>query len=201
MIDSTALFNIGYGLYVVTTNDGCKDNGCIVNTVSQLTSSPERVAVTINKANYTHDTAKNTGILNVNCLGIDAPFKVFEAFGFKSGRDTDKFADCNPERSENGLAVLPKYINAFMSLKVESYVDLGTHGMFICSLTEAKVISDKETMSYSYYHKNVKPKPKTENVKGYLCTICGYVHDEPEIPDDFECPLCHHGREVFEEIK
>ena len=201
MIDATALFNIGYGLYVVTTNDGIKDNGCIVNTVCQLTSSPERVAVTVNKANYTHDTVKKTGILNVNCLGIDAPFKVFEAFGFKSGRDTDKFADCKPEKSENGLVVLPKYINAFMSLKVENYVDLGTHGMFICSLTEAKVISDKETMSYSYYHKNVKPKPKTENIKGYLCTICGYVHDEPEIPDDFECPLCHHGREVFEEIK
>ena len=201
MIDSTALFNIGYGLYVVTTNDGKKDNGCIVNTVTQLTSSPERVAVTINKANYTHDTVKETGVLNVNCLSVDAPFKVFEAFGFKSGRDTDKFSDCNPARSENGLAVLPKYINAFMSLKVESYVDLGTHGMFICSLTEAKVVSDKETMSYTYYHKNVKPKPKTEAVKGYLCTICGYVHDEPELPDDFECPLCHHGREVFEEIK
>ncbi len=201
MIDSTALFNIGYGLYVVTTNDGKKDNGCIVNTVTQLTSSPERVAVTINKANYTHDTVKETGVLNVNCLSVDAPFKVFEAFGFKSGRDSDKFSDCNPARSENGLAVLPKYINAFMSLKVESYVDLGTHGMFICSLTEAKVVSDKETMSYTYYHKNVKPKPKTEAVKGYLCTICGYVHDEPELPDDFECPLCHHGREVFEEIK
>ena len=201
MIDSKALFNIGYGLYVVTTNNGKKDNGCIVNTVSQLTSSPERVAVTINKANYTHDTVKETGVLNVNCLSVDAPFKVFEAFGFKSGRDTDKFADCTPERSENGLAVLPKYINAFMSLKVEDYVDLGTHGMFICSLTEAKVVSDKETMSYTYYHKNVKPKPKTEAVKGYLCTICGYVHDEPTIPDDFECPLCHHGREVFEEIK
>ena len=201
MIDSTALFNIGYGLYVVTTNDGKKDNGCIVNTVTQLTSSPERVAVTINKANYTHDTVKEMGVLNVNCLSVDAPFKVFEAFGFKSGRDTDKFSDCNPARSENGLAVLPKYINAFMSLKVESYVDLGTHGMFICSLTEAKVVSDKETMSYTYYHKNVKPKPKTEAVKGYLCTICGYVHDEPELPDDFECPLCHHGREVFEEIK
>ena len=201
MIDSTALFNIGYGLYVVTTNDGKKDNGCIVNTVTQLTSSPERVAVTINKANYTHDTVKETGVLNVNCLSVDAPFKVFEAFGFKSGRDTDKFSDCNPARSENGLAVLPKYITAFMSLKVESYVDLGTHGMFICSLTEAKVVSDKETMSYTYYHKNVKPKPKTEAVKGYLCTICGYVHDEPELPDDFECPLCHHGREVFEEIK
>ena len=201
MIDSTALFNIGYGLYVVTTSDGKKDNGCIVNTVSQLTSSPERVAVTINKANYTHDTVKETGILNVNCLSIEAPFKVFESFGFKSGRDTDKFADCNPGRSENGLAVLPRYINAFMSLKVEDYLDLGTHGMFICSLTEAKVLSDKETMSYTYYHKNVKPKPKTEAVKGYLCTICGYVHDEPELPDDFECPLCHHGREVFEEIK
>ena len=201
MIDSKALFKIGYGLYVVTTNDGNRDNGLIVNTVCQLTSTPERVAVTVNKANYSHDTIKKTGKMNVNCLSVEAPFKVFEAFGFKSGRDTDKFADCTPLRSENGLVVLPKYINSYMSLSVTDYVDLGTHGMFICELTEANVISDVETMSYSYYHKNVKPKPQAEKVKGWVCTVCGYVHDEEELPADFECPLCKHGREVFEPIK
>lgn len=201
MIDSKALFNIGYGLYVVTTNDGVRDNGLIVNTVCQLTSTPERVAVTVNKSNYSHDTIKNTGKMNVNCLTVEAPFKVFEAFGFKSGRDTDKFADCTPNRSENGLVVLPKYINSYISLSVVDYVDLGTHGMFICELTEAKVVSNVETMSYTYYHKNVKPKPQAEKKKGYVCTICGYIHDEEEIPDDFVCPLCKHGREVFEPIK
>ena len=201
MIDSKALFNIGYGLYVVTTNDGVRDNGLIVNTVCQLTATPERVAVTVNKSNYSHDTIKKTGKMNVNCLTVEAPFKVFEAFGFKSGRDTDKFADCSPLRAENGLVVLPKYINSYMSLSVVDYVDLGTHGMFICELTEAKVISDVETMSYTYYHKNVKPKPQTEKKKGWVCTICGYIHDEEELPEDFECPLCKHGREVFEPLK
>lgn len=203
MIDSKALFNIGYGLYVVTTNDGVRDNGLIVNTVCQLTAAPERVAVTVNKSNYSHDTIKKTGKMNVNCLTVEAPFKVFEAFGFRSGKDTDKFADCSPCRSENGLAVLPKYINSYMSLSVTDYLDLGTHGTFICELTEAKVISDVETMSYAYYHKNVKPKPvqAEEKKKGWICTVCGYIHDEEEIDDDFVCPICKHGREVFELIK
>ena len=196
-LDPKALFNIGYGLYVVTTNDGKKDNGLIVNTVCQLTSTPERVGVTVNKSNYSHDVIKASGIMNVNCLSTDAPFKVFEAFGFASGRDKDKFEGCTPERSENGLVVLPRYVNAYFSLKVEEYIDLGTHGMFICSVTESAVLSDKETMSYTYYHKNVKPKPKTANVKGYVCTICGYIHAEETLPDDFECPICKHGASDF----
>ena len=200
-IDTNALCKIGYGLYVVTTNDGIRDNGCIVNTVMQLTSNPTRIAVTVNKQNYSHDTIKQNGIMNVNCLTEAAPFKVFEAFGFKSGRDTDKFETCTPRRSENGLAVLPKYINAYMSLRVEDYVDLGTHGMFICSLDEAEVISESQSMTYAYYHKNVKPKPELKkDVKGYVCTICGYIHDEAELPEDFICPLCKHGAEDFVEI-
>ena len=139
--------------------------------------------------------------MNVNCLSTDAPFKVFEAFGFVSGRDVDKFKDCSPRRSENGLAVLPRYINSFMSLEVEEYIDLGTHGMFICSVTEAEVISTLETMTYTYYHKHVKPKPEVQKKKGYICTICGYIHDEAELPDDFVCPICKHGAEDFEELK
>ena len=198
--DMTALFKIGYGLYVVTSNDGTKDNGLIVNTVTQLTDNPYRVAVNINKANYSHHVIKQTGILNVNCLSTEAPFKVFETFGFQSGRTVDKFADCTPLRSDNGLVFLPRYINAFMSLKVEQYVDLGTHGMFICSVTEARVISDTETMTYTYYQKNVKPKPQTEGKKGYVCKICGYIHEGDELPDDFVCPLCKHGAADFEPI-
>ena len=156
--DMTALFNIGYGLYVITSNDGKKDNGLIVNTVTQVTNSPNRVAVCINKQNYSHHVIKQTGVMNVNCLSVEAPFSVFESFGFRSGRNTDKFADCDILRSDNGLVFLPKYINSFMSLKVEDYIDLDTHGMFICSITEARVISDKETMSYTYYQ-SPSPRP------------------------------------------
>ena len=198
--DLTALFNIGYGLYVVTSNDGKKDNGLIVNTVTQVTNAPNRVAVTINKENYSHHIIKQTGIMNVNCLSTEAPFKVFEDFGFRSGRNVDKFADCTPLRSDNGLVFLPKYINSFMSLKVEDYVDLGTHGMFICSITEARVISDRETMTYTYYQNNVKPKPQTEGKKGFVCKVCGYVYEGDELPEDFVCPLCKHGAADFEPI-
>ena len=199
--DLTALFNIGYGLYVVTSNDGKKDNGLIVNTVTQVTNTPNRIAVTINKQNYSHHVIKQTGVMNVNCLSVEAPFKVFENFGFQSGRNVDKFADCeNILRSDNGLVFLPKYINSFMSLKVEDYVDLDTHGMFICSVTEARVISDKETMTYTYYQKNVKPKPQTEGKKGWVCKICGYIYEEEELPEDFICPLCKHGAADFEPI-
>ena len=199
--DLTALFRIGYGLYVVTSNDGTKDNGLIVNTVTQVTNTPNRVAVTINKENYSHHIIKQTGIMNVNCLSTDAPFKVFENFGFQSGRNADKFADCEPLRSDNGLVFLPHYINAMMSLKVEQYVDLGTHGMFICEVTEARVISDAETMTYTYYLNNVKPKPQTEGKKGWVCEICGYVYEGEELPEDFVCPLCKHGAADFSPIE
>ena len=198
--DLTALFNIGYGLYVVTSNDGKKDNGLIVNTVTQVTNTPNRLAVTINKENYSHHIIKQTGIMNINCLTTDAPFSVFEAFGFVSGRNVDKFADCQPLRSDNGLVFLPRYINSFMSLKVEQYVDLDTHGMFICSVTEARVISNQETMTYAYYHANVKPKPETAGKKGYVCKICGYVYEGDPLPEDFICPLCKHGAADFEPI-
>ncbi len=199
--DLTALFNIGYGLYVVTSNDGKKDNGLIVNTVTQVTNTPNRVAVTINKDSYSHHIIKQTGKMNINCLSVEAPFSVFENFGFKSGRNTDKFADSTPLRSDNGLVFLSGYINSFMSLKVEQYIDLDTHGMFICSVTEARVISDKETMTYTYYLNNVKPKPETKGKKGYVCKICGWIYEGDELPDDIVCPLCKHGANDFEEIK
>ncbi len=198
--DLTALFKIGYGLYVVTSNDGKKDNGLIVNTVTQVTNAPNRVAVTINKQNYSHHIIQQTGVMNINCLSVEAPFAVFEAFGFCSGRNVDKFANCSPLRSDNGLVFLPRYINSFMSLKVEQYVDLDTHGMFICSVTEARVISDKETMTYTYYQENVKPKPETDGKKGYFCKVCGYVYEGDELPEDFVCPLCKHGAADFELI-
>ena len=199
--DLNALFNIGYGLYVVTSNDGKKDNGLIVNTVTQVTNTPNRIAVTINKQNYSHHIIKQTGKMNINCLSEDAPFSVFERFGFQSGRNTDKFEGCEVMRSDNGLVFLLRNINSFMSLKVEQYIDLDTHGMFICSVTESRVISDKPSMTYAYYHANVKPKPQTEGKKGYVCKICGYVYEGETLPEDIICPLCKHGAADFEEIK
>ena len=198
--DLSALFNIGYGLYVVTSNDGQKDNGLIVNTVSQVTNTPNRVAVTINKANYSYHIIKQTGVMNVNCLDVSAPFSVFQNYGFQSGRTADKFAGVEELRSDNGLRLLPRYINSFMSLKVESFVDLDTHGMFICSVTEARVMSDKETMTYTYYQNNVKPKPETEGKKGFVCKVCGWVYEGDTLPDDIVCPLCKHGAADFEPI-
>lgn len=198
--DPKALFNIGYGLYVVTTNDGKKDNGLILNTVIQLTDNPFRVAVNVNKSNYSCEVIKTTRKLNVNCLSVDAPFDIFKKFGFASGKDVDKFKGEELQRSHNGLVVLSQYINAFMSLEVESIVDLGTHLMFICSVGESSVISNKETMTYTYYQKNVKPKPE-EKKKGYVCKVCGYVYEGDELPEDYVCPLCKHGAADFEKIE
>lgn len=197
----SALFNIGYGLYVVTCNDGKKDNGLIVNAVTQLTNSPNRIAVTINKTNYSHHIISQTKKMNVNCLSVEAPFKVFEQFGFVSGRNINKFKGSDVSRSDNGLVFLDSYINSFLSLEVESYVDLDTHGMFICHITEARVINDKETMTYTYYQNNVKPKPQTEDKKGFVCKICGYVYEGETLPEDFVCPLCKHPASDFEPIK
>ncbi len=198
--DLSALFKIGYGLYVVTCNDGNKDNGLIVNAVTQLTSSPNRIGVAINKANYSHEVIKKTGILNVNCLSVDAPFSLFEHFGFQSGRDVNKFENFDTKlRSSNGLPFLPVYINAFMSLKVERYIDFETHGMFVCTITESRVISDADTMTYNYYQEHVKPQPDKEK-KGWVCKVCGYVYEGENLPEDFVCPLCKHGASDFEKL-
>ena len=198
--DLNALFNIGYGLYVVTSNDGAKDNGLIVNTVTQVTNTPNRIAVTINKANYSHHVIRQTGVMNVNCLDISAPFSVFQTFGFQSGRTVDKFAGIEELRSDNGLRFLPRHINSFLSLKVESYVDLDTHGMFICSVTEARVMSGAETMTYTYYQNHVKPQPETEGKKGFVCKVCGWVYEGDTLPQDIVCPLCKHGAADFEPV-
>lgn len=196
-IDLKALFNIGYGLYVVTSNDGHRDNGLIVNTVMQVTNSPARVAVTVNKQNYSHDVIRRSGKMNVNCLDVTAPFSLFQNFGFQSGRTADKFSGYPDWRSDNGLRILPKHINAYMGLEVVQYVDLDTHGMFICDLTESIVMSDSETMTYSYYQKNVKPKPQEKPKSGYVCEVCGWVYEGEELPEDIVCPICKHGAADF----
>ena len=201
-IDKTALFKIGYGLYVVTCNDGKKDNGCIVNSVLQAADDPLRVVVCINKANYTYEVVHANGILNVNCLSVEAPFRVFQHFGFQSGRNVDKFAECGDTapRSANGLITLPKYANACLSLHVISETNLGSHGMFVCEVTESKKLSDIETMTYSYYQSNVKPKPQPKPAEKttWVCSVCGYVYEGDELPEEFICPVCNHPASAFE---
>lgn len=196
-IDLKALYNIGYGLYAVTSSDGRKDNGLVVNTVIQVTSTPSRIAVTINKQNYSHDVIRHSGKMNVNCLDISAPFSLFQNFGFQSGRTADKFSGYPEIRSSNGLRLLPTHVNAYMSLEVVQYIDLGTHGMFICDLTEAAVLSDKETMTYAHYQKNVKPKPQEQKKSGWVCQVCGWVYEGEALPEDIVCPICKHGASDF----
>lgn len=199
-IDPTAMFHIGYGLYVVTCNDGKKDNGLIVNTVTQVTNTPNRIAVTVSKLNYSCQVIARTGKLNVSTLSQDTPFKLFQHFGFQSGRETDKFAQFrHVQRAANGLLFLDKYANSFICCKVTEQIDLGSHMMFICDVVQCANLSKGETMTYTYYLQNVKPKPETDK-KGYACKICGWVYEGEELPEDLVCPLCKHGAADFEPI-
>lgn len=199
-LDPTALFKIGYGLYVVTSHDGSKDNGMICNTVTQVSDSPNRIAVNINKANYTCEIIQKTGKLNVCVLNEDAPFSIFKHFGFQSGRKVDKFEDFeHAGTSTNGLKYLDKYANAYISGKVIDTVDLGSHMMFICSIPECVKLNDVQTMTYNFYQANVKPKPAAEK-KGWVCNICGYIYEGENLPEDFVCPLCKHGPDDFSKL-
>ncbi len=199
-IDPTALFKIGYGLYVVTCNDGTKHNGQIVNTVTQISNGPDRVAVSINKANYSADVIRKTGVMNVCTLNEQTPFQVFQHFGFQSGRTVDKFAEYEHyDVANNGVAYLTRYANAYISLKVFDTVDMGSHWMFLCDITESVVLNNTETMTYTYYQKNVKPKPDAEK-KGWVCDVCGYVYEGEELPEDFVCPLCKHPASDFSKL-
>lgn len=203
-MNNNAMFKIGYGLYVITANVNGYDNGCIVNTVIQVTTSPNRISVTINKDNKTHDMIMDSGKFNVSMLSQKASFDIFKHFGFQSGKNVNKFDDFETfERSENNIAYITGGTCAFLSATVYSCVDLGTHTMFIANVVDGEVLSDDEPVTYSYYHANIKPKPQTVEVKSesaYRCKICGYIH-EGELPDNFVCPLCKHGASDFEKIK
>lgn len=203
-MNNNAMIKIGYGLYVITANVNGYDNGCIVNTVIQVTSSPNRISVTINKDNKTHDMIMDSGKFNVSMLSQKASFDIFKHFGFQSGKTTNKFGTFSDyERSNNNIAYITSGSCAYLSATVYSCVDLGTHTMFIANVVDGEVLSDDESVTYNYYHANIKPKPQTVEVKAesaYRCKICGYVH-EGELPDDFVCPLCKHGASDFEKIK
>jgi len=201
-VEAEALYKIGYGLYVLTAQDGAKDNGCIINTLMQVTSiSPHKIAITVSKENYTHDMIVKTGEFNISILTEDTPFKVFEDFGFRSGRDVDKFKGYEEiTRSANGIIYLTKHTNAYISGKVISTVDIDTHTMFIALMTHGEVISDTTSVTYAYYHKNIKPKPDKSTSMGYRCRICNYIYEGEPLPEDFICPLCKHGAKDFEKI-
>lgn len=198
--DMAAMFKIGYGLYVVTCNDGVRDNGLIVNAVAQVSDMPERISVCINKKNYSHEIIYRTGKLNVNILSTEASFSIFTRFGFQSGRMADKFAGIEVNRTDNGLPFLKEGINAVISLETEQYIDLESHGMFLCKVVERRVISDQETVTYNYYQTNIKPKPQPIEREGWVCKVCGYVYEGEELPDGYVCPLCKHGASDFEKL-
>ena len=203
-IEPNAMFKLSYGLFVLSANNNGKDNGCIINTVMQVTDNPKRITIAINKANYTHDMIMKDGRFNVSVLSTDADFALFKNFGFASGKDTDKFAPYSESisRSANGLYYLTHFTNAYISAKVISVQDFGTHSVFTADVVEAKVLSDIPSMTYEYYFENVKPKPVTEeNKTGYVCKICGYVYEGDVLPEDYVCPLCKHGPEDFEKIQ
>ena len=200
-IENSSMFKLSYGLFVLTAKTGQKDNGCIVNTVQQITQEPLKISVAVNKANYTHDIIKETGIFNVSVLDQSVKFDVFERFGFQSGRDVDKFDGFNAvERSENGLLYLTENCNAVISGKVTEVVDCGSHSLFVAEVTEANVLSDEPSVTYQYYFDHIKPKAAQKKT-GYVCKICGYVYEGEVLPDDFVCPLCKHGAADFEKIK
>ncbi len=202
-VDANALFRLSYGLFVLTAREGDRDNGCIINTAAQVTDLPKRISVTVNKANLTHDMILSTGVFNLSVLTTDTPMKVFEHFGFASGRDTDKFAGCETEsRTANGVRYIGKYANAVISGHVVEKVDCGTHTIFIADVTEAAILSEAESVTYQYYFDHIKPKkqPAPEKKKGFVCKICGYVYEGDELPADFVCPICKHGAADFERL-
>lgn len=205
-MNKKTVYKISYGLFVLTASEGDKDNGCIVNTVIQLTSDPMQIAVTVNKGNLTHDMIKNTGKFNVSVIDNTAPFELFKHFGFRSGRDAMKFGTPDsykfaPKYADNGLLYVSAYANAFMSGKVVREVDLGTHTMFIAEMTDGEVLSDKPSMTYEYYQANVKPRPAAQKKTGWVCKVCGYVYEGEELPADFVCPICKHGAVDFEKMQ
>ncbi len=201
-MNNSSMYKIGYGLYVLTVKDGEKDNGCITNTVMQVTTAPNQIAVAINKQNYTHDLIMREKEFNACVLDITAGFELFERFGFKSGRDTDKFANFDAKsRSKNSVIYITEHCNAYISAKVTSIIDLGTHTMFIASVTDGEVLSDYESVTYAYYHSNIKPKPENTVLKGWRCKICGYIYEGEELPPDFICPICKHPASDFEKIE
>ena len=197
-MDNNALFKLSYGLFVLTARQDGKDNGCIINTAMQITDTPKRIQIAVNKQNLTHDMVLATGEFNVSVLSQEAVFWVFQHYGFQSGRDVDKFAMIPEARTENGIRYVEGASNAVISGKVIQTVDCGTHTLFIADVTDAKVLDNTPSMTYQYYFDHVKPKPEPAKKSSWVCKICGYVYEGEELPADYVCPWCKHGPEDFE---
>lgn len=201
-MDKTALFKIGYGLYVLSAQEDGFDNGCIINSVMQSADNPLKLVFSVNKQNKTHDMVLETGKFAISCLTEDTPFEMFEWFGFQSGRDENKFVtEAAYTRCENGVLRLNTFCNAYFAGKVTETVDMGSHTLFVADLTEAEVLNNEPSVTYAYYHANIKPKPevKADGTEKWICKICGYVHEGP-LPEDFICPLCKHPASDFEKV-
>lgn len=200
-MDNKAMFNLSYGLFVVTAREGKKDNGCITNTVIQVTTTPNRVSVTINKDNYTHGMIKRTGLLNVSVLSQDATFDTFKHWGFQSGANVDKALGITFSRADNGVIYISEGVNAVLCCKVVKSVDLGTHTSFFADVTDAYIVSNTPSATYAFYLSNIKPKPEVTNKKGWICTICGYIYEGDPLPEGFTCPVCKHPASDFNRIE
>ena len=199
-MDEKAMYKLSYGLFVLTAREGEKDNGCIVNTVSQVTVSPNRIVVAVNKSNYTHDMIVRTGMFNVSILTEKSSFETYKHWGFQSGRNVDKTKEITFQRAENGVIYIAEETNAYLSAKVVSMTDLGTHTLFLADVTETQVLSQEESVTYSYYQKNIKPSPVPEKKKGFICTVCGYIYEADTLPEDFICPWCKHPASDFKPL-
>lgn len=201
-MDKNAINKLSYGLFIITAKENNKDNGCIVNTVSQVTTNPDRIIVAINKNNYTHDMIMNTKKFNVSVLTENSKFETFKHWGFQSGRDSDKTIGISFERADNNIIYISEECNAYIQAEVESTQDLGTHTLFIAKVVDAVLLSDEESVTYSYYHKNIKPKQNSKPKQtGYICTICGYIYEGETLPEDFICPLCKHPASDFKKLQ
>lgn len=196
-MERSALFSLTYGLFVLSARHQGRDNGCIINTVQQLTDEPLQISVTVNKSCLTHDMIRDTGIFNVSVLDESAPFDLFRRFGFQSGREAEKF-DPTPARAENGVAYLTRHCRALLCGQVVRTVDLGTHSLFVAQVTHAQNLGELPAMTYEYYHRQVKPRPQEQEKTVWVCQICGYVYDGEVLPEGYICPWCKHGTEVFE---
>ncbi|MCD7738156.1 MAG: flavin reductase [Lachnospiraceae bacterium] len=200
-MDKKAMYKLSYGLFVLTAREDGRDNGCIVNTVTQVTSEPNRITVAVNKNNLTHDMVLRTGKFNVSVLTQKAPFATYQHWGFQSGRDVDKMEEITVSRSGNGLVYLPENANAYLSAEVIESKDLGTHTLFLADVTDGAVLSEDESVTYSYYQANVKPTPVPKKKKGFVCTVCGYIYEGDVLPEDFICPWCKHPASDFVPIE
>ena len=201
-MNTNVMFKIQYGLFVLTAREGDKDNGCIINTASQVTSTPCQISIAVNKDNYTHDMIQRTKEFNVSVIAENATFELFQHFGFQSGKNVDKFQNYeNAERSENGIYYVTEGVNSFISARVVSEMDMGTHTIFGAVVTGGEILTDTTSTTYNYYQKNIKPAKSAEQKTGWLCTVCGYVYEGDPLPEGYICPICKHKVEAFEKIK